>query len=159
MTWPTISRGVRLRTRRCVPVWQKVQVSVQPTCEETHSVPRSSSGMWTVSTSCAVGEAQQPFAGAVDRDQGTAISPAGAARSARQACRGTPWPGGHRREIGDAAMIDPVPQLARAERLGAERGHLGGELRAAQADEVAARRLDRSRCSSAKGVSSGMRHI
>ena len=52
ITWPTISAGSRLRTRRCVPVWQNLQVSVQPTCEETHSVPRSSSGMWTVSASC-----------------------------------------------------------------------------------------------------------
>ena len=49
MIWPTISEGSRLRTRRWVPVWQKRQVSVQPTWEETQSVPRSSSGMWTVS--------------------------------------------------------------------------------------------------------------
>ena len=45
ITWPTISSAVRLRTRRCVPVWQKEQVSVQPTWLETHSVPRSVSGM------------------------------------------------------------------------------------------------------------------
>ena len=45
MIWPTISPGVRLRTRRCVPVWQNVQLSVQPTWLETHSVPRSVSGM------------------------------------------------------------------------------------------------------------------
>ena len=45
ITWPTISPGVRLRTRRCVPVWQNEQVSVQPTWLETHSVPRSVSGM------------------------------------------------------------------------------------------------------------------
>ncbi len=45
ITWPTISPAVRLRTRRCVPVWQKRQVSVQPTWEEMQSVPRSSSGM------------------------------------------------------------------------------------------------------------------
>ena len=44
-TWPTISPAVRLRTSRCVPVWQNVQVSVQPTWLETHSVPRSVSGM------------------------------------------------------------------------------------------------------------------
>ena len=43
--WPTISAAVRLRTSRWVPVWQNEQVSVQPTCEETQSVPRSSSGM------------------------------------------------------------------------------------------------------------------
>ena len=45
MIWPTISPAVRLRTSRCVPVWQNEQFSVQPTCEETHSVPRSVSGM------------------------------------------------------------------------------------------------------------------
>ncbi len=44
-TWPAISPAVRLRTSRCVPVWQKVQLSVQPTWLETHSVPRSVSGM------------------------------------------------------------------------------------------------------------------
>ena len=38
-------RRVRLRTSFCVPVWQKVQVSVQPTWLETQSVPRPSSGM------------------------------------------------------------------------------------------------------------------
>jgi len=52
MIWATISAAVRLRTSRWVPVWQNEQLSVQPTCEETHKVPRSSSGMWTVSTSC-----------------------------------------------------------------------------------------------------------
>jgi hypothetical protein len=34
-----------LRTSRCVPVWQKLQVKVQPTWLETQSVPRSTSGM------------------------------------------------------------------------------------------------------------------
>ena len=34
-----------------VRLWQKVQERVQPTCEETHSVPRGASGMKTVSTS------------------------------------------------------------------------------------------------------------
>ena len=51
MTWPTISPGVRLRTSRIVPVWQNVQLSVQPTWLETHSVPRSASGMNTISKS------------------------------------------------------------------------------------------------------------
>ena len=45
ITWPTISPAVRLRTRRCVPVWQNEQLSVQPTWLETQSVPRSASGM------------------------------------------------------------------------------------------------------------------
>ena len=31
-----ISREVRLRTSFCVPVWQNVQVSVQPTWLDTH---------------------------------------------------------------------------------------------------------------------------
>ena len=52
MIWPRISAAERLRTRRWVPVWQKRQVSVQPIWEETQSVPRSSSGIWTVSASC-----------------------------------------------------------------------------------------------------------
>jgi hypothetical protein len=43
--WERISSAVRLRTSFWVPVWQKVQVSVQPTWLETHSVPRPSSGM------------------------------------------------------------------------------------------------------------------
>ena len=34
-----------------MPVWQNEQVSVQPTWLEMHSVPRSASGMKTVSTS------------------------------------------------------------------------------------------------------------
>ncbi len=45
ITWPTISPAVRLRTSRCVPVWQNEQVSVQPTWLERQSVPRSVSGM------------------------------------------------------------------------------------------------------------------
>ena len=40
-----ISSAVRLRTSFCVPVWQKEQVSVQPTWVEMQSVPRPSSGM------------------------------------------------------------------------------------------------------------------
>ena len=45
ITWPTISPAVRLRTSRCVPVWQNEQVSVQPTWLERQSVPRSVSGI------------------------------------------------------------------------------------------------------------------
>ena len=45
ITWPTISAVVRFLTSRCVPVWQNVQFSVQPTWEETQSVPRSLSGI------------------------------------------------------------------------------------------------------------------
>ncbi len=51
-TCATISAAVRLRTSPCVPVWQKLQFSVQPTWLETQSAPeRATSGMNTVSTS------------------------------------------------------------------------------------------------------------
>jgi len=43
--WPTISPGVRLRTRRCVPVWQNEQVSVQPTWLDTHKSRGPDSGI------------------------------------------------------------------------------------------------------------------
>ena len=45
-TWAMISAAVRLRTSAWVPVWQKVQFSVQPTWLETQSAPaRPTSGM------------------------------------------------------------------------------------------------------------------
>src|SRR5574343_2023843 len=45
-----ISATDRLRLKPCLPVEQKAQSSAQPACVEIHSVPRSSSGMNTVST-------------------------------------------------------------------------------------------------------------
>src|SRR5215467_5359618 len=61
MTCPTISPAVRLRTRRCVPVWQNEQFSVQPTWLETHSLVRPLAGV-------LAGQPQQPFARAVGGD-------------------------------------------------------------------------------------------
>ena len=49
-SWATISAVVRLRLKPWWPVEQKRQPTAQPACDETHSVPRSSSGMNTVST-------------------------------------------------------------------------------------------------------------
>ena len=49
-SWPMISAAVRLRLKPCLPVEQKAQSSAQPACDEMHSVPRSSSGMYTAST-------------------------------------------------------------------------------------------------------------
>ena len=40
-----LGRGQVARQQAWVPVWQKVQLRVQPTWLETHSVPRSDSGM------------------------------------------------------------------------------------------------------------------
>src|SRR6056297_3304924 len=51
-TWPMISAAVRLRLKPCLAVAQKAQSSAQPTCDEMHRVPRSGSGMNTVSTAC-----------------------------------------------------------------------------------------------------------
>ena len=48
-TWPMISAVDRLRLKPWVAVEQNVQLSAQPTCEDTHSVPRPLSGMYTVS--------------------------------------------------------------------------------------------------------------
>src|SRR3569833_2567391 len=45
-----ISAVLRLRLKPCCAVEQKLQFKVQPTCDDTHKVPRSSSGMNTVST-------------------------------------------------------------------------------------------------------------
>ncbi len=67
ITWPTISAGSRLRTSFIVPVWQKRQLRVQPTWLDTHSVPRSASGMNTISKSWPSWVREQPFAGAVGR--------------------------------------------------------------------------------------------
>jgi hypothetical protein len=44
-----ISAALRLRLNPCLAVEQKVQSKAQPTCDETHSVPRPGSGMNTVS--------------------------------------------------------------------------------------------------------------
>jgi hypothetical protein len=51
ITWPTISPASKLRTSFIVPVWQKRQLSVHPTWLDTHKVPRSASGMKTISKS------------------------------------------------------------------------------------------------------------
>ena len=51
ITWPTISAGSRLRTSCIVPVAQNRQLSVQPTWLDTQRVPRSASGMNTISKS------------------------------------------------------------------------------------------------------------
>ena len=45
-----ISPVVRLRLKPWWPVEQKRQPTAQPACDDTHKVPRSSSGMNTVST-------------------------------------------------------------------------------------------------------------
>src|SRR5438105_8084280 len=89
----------------------------------------------------AVGKAQQPFAGPVDGGERVRYSWPFQQVLRRELVAEWFRQGGHRREIGGAAVVDPVPKLARAKRLGAELRHLGGERRTAQPDEVAARRF------------------
>ena len=52
--WPIISATLRLRLKPCLPVEQKEQLSAQPACVETHKVPRSVSGIYTVSIALPV---------------------------------------------------------------------------------------------------------
>ena len=47
---PKISAVLRLREKPCLPVEQKLQLTAQPACDDTHSVPRRASGMNTAST-------------------------------------------------------------------------------------------------------------
>ena len=48
--WFTISFVLRFAVYFCFPVIQNRQFILQPTCEETHNVARSPSGMYTAST-------------------------------------------------------------------------------------------------------------
>ena len=84
----------------------------------------------------AVGESQQPFARAVDRlpvDHGAgprddiALGQIGAEALGQR---------GHQGEIGGAAMIDPMPELAGAEGRFADPGELGLELRPVEPDQL-----------------------
>ena len=49
-TCPIISDTFKLRLKPCCAVEQNLHSKAQPTCEETHNVARSSSGIYTVST-------------------------------------------------------------------------------------------------------------
>ena len=48
--WFRISPAVRFPSNPCLPVWQKRQFILHPTCDETQSVALSPSGIKTVST-------------------------------------------------------------------------------------------------------------
>ena len=49
-SWPTISATVKFLEKPCLPVEQKRQLTAQPAWDEMHKVPRSSSGIKTIST-------------------------------------------------------------------------------------------------------------
>ena len=100
-----------------MPVWQNVQLSVQPTWLEMHSVPRSASGdidaldfrrLYFVP---AFGQPQKPFARTVDGDLfGNHVQPVEGVAGGQP---GSEFLGhvGHGVERRRAAGIDPAPQL------------------------------------------------
>src|SRR5260221_12078104 len=86
-----------------------------------------------------VGEAQQPFARAVDRLEGARdLGPANDVARGEARAK-TLRQGGHDGEICGAAVIDPMQELARAKRRLADISHLADELLAAQPDAILAR--------------------
>ncbi len=119
-----------------MPVWQKLQESVQPTWLETQSVPRVFLGDIDRLHLLAVGKSEQPFARAVERDllgdELWAREGKGAAKLGAELLGNV----GHALEIGGTAHIKPVPQLAHAHArlaLGhAYRLELRGKLGAAE---------------------------
>ena len=136
-TWATISAAVRLRTSFCVPVWQKVQFSVQPTWTETHSAPRGRRrgcrrsrprcpGRRCGSATCAC----RPCETCRVDDLGPRELKA-SARSARELLGDV----GHRGEVGDAVVVDPAPQLAGAH-LARLLGHADAGQRLARPSRV-----------------------
>jgi hypothetical protein len=87
----------------------------------------------------AVGEAQQPFAGPVYRGEALRHRRSAQFVMLGEAVAERLRQRGHLGEIGGAAMVDPVPQLARAKRFGAKGRHLGRQGVAAEPDQMAAR--------------------
>ena len=99
-TCPTISPAVRLRTSRCVPVWQNEQV--ERAADLARNAQRAAAGVGNVDALDLVrplarvfaGQPQQPLAGAVDRDLlGDDLRPREreALRRARRAAPSTRW--------------------------------------------------------------------
>jgi hypothetical protein len=121
-----------LRTSFCVPVWQNEQVSVQPTCGDVDRLDL-----------VAASNAQQVFSGAVGgKLPGDNLGPGDLELLGQQAAIGLGQIG-HRLEIGNPALVDPLPQLAGAHpRLTLRRARLyqgGAQALAGQAQQIYAR--------------------
>ena len=121
-TWPMISAVDRLRLKPWVAVEQNWQFSAQPTCEDTHSVPRPLSGMNTVSMALLRYPCRAATCGC-RRRRPCRAPPAAHARLAVLLELGAQRLAevGHVAEIGDVAVVDPLHHLVRAEALLAER--------------------------------------
>ena len=125
--WPMISATVRLRLKPCLPVEQKAQSSAQPACVDTHSVPRSSSGMNTVSTALPLPTSIRNLR--VPSSDSLSETTAGGATTAvrRELFAQAPGDVGHGVEIRHAGTMHPAQHLARAEGLFALLGEPGGQ--------------------------------
>ena len=106
-----ISPVPRLRTSGIVPVWQNLQVSVQPTWVETHKAPRSSSGMKTASTSCPSGKRRSHLQVPSAERCSAAIAGRAAVNTGRQPQARLLRQRRHGRNVVGATMIEPVEEL------------------------------------------------
>jgi len=116
-----------------VPVWQNLQVRVQPTWLRAAVFLGDVDRLDLL----AVGEAQQPLAGAVLGHLGDGDLRPAHHVGLRQAGAEVLGEIGHLREVGDPAVVDPVPQLLGPEGLLAQGGQFRRQLVARQPDEVA----------------------
>ena len=120
--WPMISATDRLRLKPWRPVEQNAHSSAQPTWEETHSVPRSVSGMNTVSMPLPVPTDNSHLrvpsvAVASDMTDGGCDH-----RAASQIGAQVLGEIAHALEIGLAKPVDPAHHLSGAQRLLADFG-------------------------------------
>ena len=109
----------------------------QPTWLEMHSVPRSGSGMYTVSMPCT--SSMRSIHLRVPSEETCSVTISGTAILATSAS----WRAeilrevGHRGEVSRTAPVDPFHQLAGAKRLRAETlGHERLEFGARQAEKI-----------------------
>ena len=120
ITWPTISPAVRLRTSRCVPVWQKR--AVQRAADLRGDAQRAAVGFRDVDAldlmrfleAVAARQAQQPFTGTV---AGNLLGDHLGTRHGKM--RFEPRAGvlgdrSHLAKVLGATEVDPVPDLLRA---------------------------------------------
>jgi hypothetical protein len=112
--------AVRLREKPWWPVEQKRQPTAQPACDDTHSVPRSSSGMNTASTALPWPTSNSHLM-VPSADSCWLMTGRPSMRAAVRASRAATWPGRTSGEVARAALVDPAEQLGGAKALLAQR--------------------------------------
>ena len=132
-TWPMISAVDRLRLKPCVPVEQNWQLSAQPTCEDTHSVPRPLSGMYTASIAFSPSMPSSHLCvPSVDGLSNMTLGACTMSRASSSLARSALPRSVIVVEVGDVAMVDPLHHLVGAIALLAE--HLLEEILAGARD-------------------------